>query len=116
VAPNTAYVFHAVITHQGTATSGPRFNVLGPASPQRVNIRWQRSTSATAQTQSNDTAFSAAAQTAAITSSGNTGILTSTVYGTILTGAAGGTVQIQLTSSTAGQTVTVFAGSAIRSG
>lgn len=103
--------FWCVLTHQGTATSGPRFGVSGPASPTRVQIRWQRSTSTTAQTQSNDTAFSATAQTAAITTGGNTTILTSVVYGTYVTGATGGTVALHLTSSTAGQTVTVYRGS-----
>lgn len=109
--PGKEYGFTCVITHQGTATSGPRFNLNGPASPTRVNIRWQRATSPTAQTQSNDTAFSATAQTAAITSSGNTGVLTSLVYGTFVNGPNGGVVMFGLTSSTAGQTVTVFRGS-----
>lgn len=112
VAANALQAFFCVVTHQGTATSGPRFNVSGPASPTRVNIRWQRATTATAQTQSSDTAFSANAQTAAITSSGNTGVLTSFVYGTLVNGSNAGTVALNLSSSTAGQTVTVFAGSA----
>lgn len=109
--PDTAYGFTCVLTHQGTATSGPRFGISGPATPTLVNIRWQRSTTATAQTQSNDTAFSATAQTAAITTSGNTGVLTSLVYGTVVTGTAGGGIAFHLTSSTAAQTVTVYRGS-----
>jgi hypothetical protein len=111
LAANTEYDFRCDITHQGTATSGPRFGLSGPASPTLVNIRWYRSTSATAQTQSNDTAFSAAAQTAAITTSGNTGVLSSIVYGSVVNGANAGTAQFTLTSSTAGQTVTVYRGS-----
>ena len=109
--PGTSVGFRCVLIHQGTATSGPRFGINGPAGATLVNIRWQRSTSATAQTQSNDVAFSAAAQTAAITTSGNTGVLSSIVYGAIVAGTSGGVVQLHLTSSTAGQTVTVFRGS-----
>ncbi len=105
--------FHAVIIHQGTATSGPRFNVKGPASPTTVAIHYHRGTSATADTISTDTAFSTSAQTAAITSGGNTGILVTEVYGTVINGSNAGTVQFQLTSSTSGQTVTVYRGSHI---
>lgn len=114
LAANQVAAFWAVITHLGTATSGPRFNVNGPAGATRVNIRWYRATSATAQTQSNDTAFSAAAQTAAITSSGSTAVMTTEVSGTIVNGSTAGTVQFMLTSSTAGQTVTVYAGSCVQ--
>jgi hypothetical protein len=113
VTASTEYAFEAVVTHQGTSTSGPRFNLNGPAGATLVNIRWQRCTSPTAQTQSSDTAFSAAAQTAAITSSGNTTAMTSVVYGVIVNGANAGTAQFMLTSSTAGQTVTVYRGSAV---
>lgn len=105
--------FHAVIIHQGTATSGPRFNVTGPASPTTVAIHYHRGTSATADTISTDTAFSTSAQTAAITSGGNTGILVTEVYGTVINGSNAGTVKFQLTSSTSGQTVTVYRGSHI---
>lgn len=111
LAANTEYDFRCDITHQGTATSGPRFGLNGPASPTLVNIRWYRSTSPTASTQSNDTAFSAAAQTAAIATSGNTTVMTSLVMGTIINGANAGTAQFTLTSSTNGQTVTVYRGS-----
>lgn len=111
--PNSEYGFHAVIVHQGTSTSGPRFNVTGPSSPTTVAIHYHRGTSTTADTISLSSSFSTSAQTAAITSSGNTGVLVTEVYGTIITGANGGTVQFQLCSSTSGQTVTVFRGSHI---
>lgn len=111
VSAATEYDFRCDITHQGTATSGPRFGLNGPAGATLVNVRWYRSTSPTASTQSNDTAFSAAAQTAAITTSGNTTVMTSFVMGTIINGANAGTAQFTLTSSTAGQTVTVYRGS-----
>lgn len=101
-----------MITHQGTATSGPRFNLDGPAGATSVNVRYQRSTSTSAQTHSTNTAFSSSAQTAAITTSGNTTVLTSFVYGTFVIGSTAGTVSLNLSSSTAGQTVTVYAGSA----
>lgn len=51
------------------------------------------------------------AQTAAITSSGNTTVLSSFVMGSIINGSTAGTAQFMLTSSTAGQTVTVYRGS-----
>lgn len=103
--------FSCVIVHQGTATSGPRFGFSGPGSPARVNIRYDRATSASAATQSESTAFSATAQTAAITSSGNTTVLTSRFHGSILNGTNAGTVQLHLTSSTSGQAVKVYRGS-----
>ncbi len=111
VAANTEYGFFCTITHLGTATSGPRFNLNGPGSPTEVAIRYQRATSATADTTSTFTAFSAAAQTAAITTSGGTTVLVSKFSGTIRNGANAGTAQFMLTSSTAGQTVTVYRGS-----
>lgn len=111
LAANTEYGFACTITHLGTATSGPRFNLNGPASPTTVAIRYQRATSATADTTSTLTAFSASAQTAAITSSGNTTVLVSKFNGVIINGANAGTAQFMLTSSTAGQTVTVYRGS-----
>ena len=111
VAANTEYGFHCVVTHQGTATGGPRFNLNGPASPTEVAVRYERATSATADTISTFTAFSAAAQTAAVTSGGTTTVLVSKIFGTIRNGANAGTAQFMLTSSTAGQTVTVYRGS-----
>lgn len=111
VSASTEYGFACTIIHQGTATGGPRFNLNGPASPTNVTIRWQRATSATADTSSTDTAFSAAAQTAAITSGGTTTVLVSKVNGHIINGANAGTAQFMLTSSTSGQTVTVYRGS-----
>lgn len=110
VAASTESGFRCTITHQGTATSGPRFGIQFGASPTNPVVRWHRATSATADTISTDTT-SSTTQTAAITTGGVTSVLVTQVEGSFVSGVAGATAQIYLTSSTAGQTVTVFRGS-----
>lgn len=111
VAANTEYGFFCSITGSGSSTALPRYNITGPASPTTVSFMTQRATTTSAQTLLVLQAFSSAAQTAACTSSCNTTVLPMLIYGTILNGSNAGTVQLQVTSSTSGQTVTVYRGS-----
>jgi hypothetical protein len=111
VAATTNYAFDCVVTHIGTATGGPRFNLNGPAGATLVNVKFTRATSTSANTISTFTAFSAAAQTAAVTSGGVATAVTSQFSGIIQNGATAGTAQFMLTSSTAGQSTSVYAGS-----
>ena len=101
--------FHCVILGQGTATSLPRFNINGPAQTHFV-AKTERHTSTSAQTLLVLQAVSASAQTAACTTSCNTTILPTEIWGAHLP-SADGTMSVQVTSSTAAQTVTVYRGS-----
>lgn len=101
------YGFMCVLGHLGTATSAPRFVFQGPAVTSYVE-RWRRATTATADTISTATALNT--QTAACTSSCNATALSSTVSGIIMP-SANGVFKLQVASSTAGQTVTVYRGS-----
>jgi hypothetical protein len=110
-AASTAYGIDCTITATGTATSLPRFNLSGPASPTAVALRTDRAVTTSTQTLLVVNAFSAAAQTAACTTACAATALVSHFFGTIMNGANAGTVALQLSSSTAGQTVTVGRGS-----
>lgn len=101
--------FHCVLATLGTATSLPRFNIDGPAQTHFV-AKTERHTSTSAQTLLVLQAVSSAAQTAACTSSCNTTILPTEIWGVHLP-SADGTMSVRVTSSTSGQTVTVYRGS-----
>ena len=111
VAANTAYGFTCAITSSGTATALARFNLNGPAAATTVSFATERYITTSTQTLLVLQAFSAAAQTAACTASCNTTVLPTLIHGTILNGANAGTAQLMVTSSTAGQTVTLYRGS-----
>lgn len=101
--------FHCVLLGQGTATALPRYNINGPTQT-HIAFTTYRFTTTSAQTLLVLQAVSAAAQTAACTSSCNTTILPTEIWGAHLP-SADGTMSVQVTSSTSGQTVTVYRGS-----
>lgn len=109
VTSGTEYGFHCVILGSGTATSLPRFNINGPATT-HAGFLTQRMTTTSAQTLLVLKDLSASAQTAACTSSCNTTVLPTIIQGVVLP-SANGTMAVQVTSSTSGQTVTVYRGS-----
>lgn len=109
VTSGTEYGFECVLLMQGTSTSLPRLNINGPATT-HVAFTTERFTSTSAQTLLVLQAFSASAQTAACTSSCNATILPTKIRGAVLPSASG-TMAVQVTSSTAGQVVTVYRGS-----
>lgn len=101
--------FHCVILAAGTATSLPRYNINGPTMT-HIGFMTRRSTTTSALTWLVLQAVSASAQTAACTTSCNATVLPTVIEGVALP-SADGTMAVQVTSSTAGQTVTVYRGS-----
>src|SRR5574343_1201829 len=105
----TEYGFRCTLLWQGTATSLTRLNISGPAVTHAA-FSTRRFTTTSAQTLLVLQALSATAQTAACTTSCNATVLPVQIEGAILP-SADGTIALQVASSTAGQTVTVFRGS-----
>ena len=109
VTSGTEYGFHCVLLATGTTTSLPRYTISGPATT-HAGFMTQRFTTTSAQTLLVLQALSASAQTAACTSACTATILPTIIQGVVLPSASG-TMAVQVTSSTAAQTVTVHRGS-----
>jgi hypothetical protein len=109
VTAGTTYGFRCTVLAQGTSTSLPRFNFSGP-SMTHFAVATRRFTTTSAQTLLVLQAPSSSPQTAACTSSCNATVLPSSFEGVFLPSASG-TFSIQVSSSTDGQTVTVYRGS-----
>lgn len=109
VSSGVEYGFNCTLLMQGTATSLPRININGPAMT-HISFVTERFTTTSAQTLLVLQAVSASAQTAACASSCNATLLPTKIRGAFLPG-AGGTFAVQVTSSTAGQSVSVRRGS-----
>jgi hypothetical protein len=111
VAANRNYYFEAILVVQCSSTGGVKVAVNGPASATVVAHAIGNSTSATAQTSTVFTALSTLSSVnfCAVATT-NHGIR---VNGTMSVGATAGNLVIQFAATTAGQTATVQAGSAL---
>ena len=111
IGASTNQSFRCMLTTlNSNAGSALRFNINGPASPTRVDVKFRVQTiSATAEVLTNATAFSAAAQSTSVTASVLTSASLNIIEGNIQNGTNAGTVQIMGTGSAA-QSSTVYTG------
>jgi hypothetical protein len=104
------YAFHCMLLGQGTTTSLPKWNITGTVAISTNAYAFDQYTTTSARTFLVVSTLSGSAQTAGCTSSCSTAALPTYIDGQLTVGFTG-TVDVQVSSSTAGQTVTVLRGS-----
>jgi hypothetical protein len=110
---NSTFSFVCNLIVQGTATGGPRLNMDGSQSVSQINYTVANDANPITGTPRPETfqALSGSSQTAACTTSCTTTPMGWQIIGTVTQGAVTGTISVRLSSSTAGQSVSVLNGS-----